>query len=926
MKSQNQPRHAQSRRNSFAILGLVVAVLVAVAAAVYTHPVRLGLDLQGGLEIVLKATPTDGKSLAGEQLEQSVEVIRSRVDGLGTSEAEIRTQGNDQIVVSLPGEQDARRAVEVVGATAQLRFYEWEKNVINKKAFRNAYQALRSAEKRVEESHKADPDAVRQMYLFDSENKLIVGPAITEERLVDQARDAIGALAEKDRPKKSDAIIAPEEGKEPSLPKDWTVLEAPAGELLVHGPPEQIEGNGVVLQTGGKFNRNIGAYALITDKPGLTGDNIKSASAEASQGAWATSMIFDREGGKKFGAVTEQIAKDGALNGTPQRFAIILDDEIKSIPQIDYRQYPRGIKGNQAQISGLDDREEAADLALVLNTGALPVRFEVISRTQVSATLGSQSLRQGLLAGITGLVIVMVYLVLFYRVLGIIADFALLAFALIFYGVIVTVPVTMTLPGIAGVILTVGVAADANIIIFERIREEYRAGRSVVQSISAGYKKGFATILDASAVTLITATLLFVVSIGSVRGFAALMAIGTVLSIFTAVFFTYALLGLMATIPRFQKAWVIGGSRKRSTVRWNFNWMKRRKRFLLGSVTTMSLSVLALIFLGLNLGVDFKSGTRFDVTVRKDVSVEQVRDVLVGINAGYANSTIQETRDVVAGGKAEGKSFTVTVEDLRGGTEGAQGTEAEREQSRQDSAKRQITDTFDREFGLIDQADQTIGPSFGKQVINLAIIAVVLSLILEVLYIWWRFEFLFSIPVLVVLLHDMLLSLGAYALAGHFIGLEFKSTTVAAILTILGYGLYDTIIVFDRIRENVQIMRKSSFQTIVNKSINEVLTRSLNTSFVVLLPTIALFFFGGATLKDFAFAMIIGIMVGVSASITIATSVLVLLKERDPAWKKRREAEEAALASGEAHVLDDSIGVPDELMNDRSGEGHEART
>ena len=583
---------------------------------------RLGLDLQGGLEVVLKATPTGDEKLSNEQLEQSVEVIRDRVDALGTTEPEIRTQGNDQIVVSLPGVKDPDEAVSVVGSTAQLRFFEWEKNVVDGKAFRSAYEALRSSEDRAAERVKeqeGDSGTERQRYLFDADRRLVAGPASTEERLVEQARDALNSEAEEDRPQGAEQLV-----RDAEVPKDWSMLEVPPGEILVHGPPEQIQGNKVTLQEGGKFDRTQGAYVLLKDDPALTGDRVRSASATAGQGGWATSIVFDRKGGQLFGDVTEQIAKDGALNGTPQRFAIVLDDEIQSIPQIDYTQYPRGIKGTQSQISGLDDRAEAANLALVLNTGALPVRFEVVSRTQVSATLGDTSLEQGLKAGAVGLAIVMVYLVLFYRALGLIADLALAAFALIFYGIVVALPITMTLPGIAGAILTIGVAADANIIIFERIREEYRAGRSVVQAIRAGYRKGFSTIVDASVVTLITAALLFVISVGSVRGFAALLGIGTMLSMFTAVAFTYALLALLSRFRPFQKPWVIGGSRKRTTTRFHVPWMRWRKQFmaLTAFLVVGSLAIVAIN--GLNLGVDFKSGTKFDIQLEERATTEQV--------------------------------------------------------------------------------------------------------------------------------------------------------------------------------------------------------------------------------------------------------------------------------------------------------------
>lgn len=903
MRDPKPQRRPEGGRSYLAVLALVAAVLVAVFFAGYTHAVRLGLDLQGGLEVVLKASPTDGKQLTNDQLQQSVEVIRDRVDGLGVSEPEIRTQGNDQIVVSLPGVQDPQEAVSVVGSTAQLRFYEWEKNVVDKKLFRSAYEALRVAQKRVEKEGSSDT-GVKQLYLFDSEHEKVAGPAVSKKRLLEQAQDQLNTRDIADRPEGSKQILSEDD---PSIPKDWDVFQVPKGELLVFGPPEQMSGNGVTLQDGGKFDRNTGAYVLLKDNPALSGERIRDASGQAGQGGWVTSIIFDRRGGREFGDVTEQIAHDGALAGTPQRFAIVLDDEVRSVPQIDYKQYPSGIKGNQAQISGLDDRAEATNLALVLKTGALPVHFEVVSKTQVSATLGEQSLKEGLYAGAAGLAVVMLYLLLFYRVLGLIADLALLAFAFMFYGIIVTLPVTMTLPGIAGTILTIGVAADANIIIFERIREEYRAGRSVMQAIRSGYKKGFATILDASAVTLITAALLIVVSIGTVRGFAVLLGIGTLLSMFTAVAFTYALLGLMSQFGPFQRPWFIGGSRKRSGPRFHVRFMRMQK-VLLAITAVIIVGSLAIVSVKhLNLGVDFRSGTRLDVKFERSVNADQVRSAIADVDSEYAKATIQQTKETVRTGTSVGSSFSISVEKLRGGEAGTSGTAQEREQTRQDSAQRELTDALDSKFQLVeDPAIQTIGPSFGKQVVELAIIAVVVSLLLEMLYIWWRFEFVYSIPVLVALVHDIALSVGLYSLTGR----EFKSTTVAALLTILGFSLYDTIIVFDRIRENVHIMRKSSFRRIVDTSLNEVLMRSINTSLVVVLPTLMLFIYGGETLKDFAFALMIGVLAGVFSSISVASPMLCWLKEREPAWRKRLESERAldgrSAVAGETAVTAES--------------------
>ena len=884
-------------RSHLIVLALVVAVLGAVFSTGYYHPIRLGLDLQGGLEIVLQANPNKGQKLTQDDLTKSVEIIRSRVDALGVSEPEIRTQGANQIAVELAGEKNPDRAVGIIGSTAQLKFYSFEDHVVGTRAYRNPYDILKknetdavaktaAAQKKVDAATKALADAktskakkaaAKQLndaqfdetwYLFDASHKQ-VGTTATSQ--ADVTRFAKGALVA---------------GK---LPAGWETLAVPPGEVLLRGQPDRIP---MTVNETGKFDRLKGVYLLLQDKPAITGDAIKSATAESQNGEWVTSILFKGPGGTKFGKVTQQIARRGALEGRQQSFAIVLDDEIKSTPTIDYNKYPNGIQGNSALISGQNSRQEAQDLALVLNTGALPVKFEVISKTTVSATLGSQSLQQGLYAGAAGLLVVMIYLIIFYRFLGLIADVALLIYSFIFYGLIVGIPITMTLPGIAGMILTIAVAADANIIIFERIREEYRAGRSVSASIRGGYSKGLRTIIDANVVTLITAAVLFIIATGTVRGFALLLFLGTLLSMFTAVLVTYSLLGLISDFRIFQKAWVIGGSTK--PLRFHFKWMKYRK-YMFGFTAFIIVASLSLVFgKGLNLGVDFKSGTKFDVVLAQKVGQEDVRNAIQKVNRSYGAAIIQATQQPTTGGKAAPKnqsSFAIQVERLKTSGTAVGHNSTERANNAQQNAETALTDALDKKFGVKSKSVTTIGPSFGKQVLNGAIVAIIVSLVLEVLYISLRFERKYALPVLIALAHDIIIALGAYALTGR----EFKSATVAALLTILGYSLYDTIIVYDRIRENVHIMRKSSFARITDASLNEVLTRSLNTTLVVIGPIGALFLFGGDTLKDFAYALLIGIVAGAYSSIIIASPILCWLMEREPAWMRRKEIEEGTV-------------------------------
>ena len=847
-------------RSHLSVLALVIA-LVGVAFWVgYSTAVHLGLDLKGGLEIVLQAKPTKGQKLTSQDLDNSVKIIRDRVDKLGVAEPEIRLQGSDQIAIELPGISNPDNAVSVVGSTAQLKFYDLSKDMIGSKAYRSRFNALNSAKDRVDKA-KAKGKEPEQWYLFDKDHAQIAGPAQTKQELY---QDQPGKVA----------------------PKGSIALAVPPGEFLVHGAPDKIP---VQVETSGKFDRNTGIFLFLKDDcdkgkgkarscAALTGSEIKQASAESNNGQWVTSILFNGQGAHDFGKVTEQIAQSGALANELHSFAIVLDDEIKSAPTIDYKQYPNGIRGNQAQITGLDNQQEASNLALVLNTGALPVKFEILSKTQVSATLGKDALSQGLKAGAIGLLVVMIYLILFYRFLGLIADIGLIIFSLFFYALIVGIPIVMTLPGIAGMILTIGVAADANIIIFERIREEFRAGRTMKAAIKAGYSKGLRTIVDANVVTLITAFVLFVIGTGTVRGFALLLGIGTVLSMITAVAATYAMLGLLGDLRVFRHPWLIGGNRK--PMRFHIPWMKYRN-WMFAWTALVLLTCIALIGVkGLNLGVDFKSGTKLDVVLAsQDVSVNDVRSAISKVSPEYGKATIVSTSvpNAKKGTKTDRESaFSIQVEKL------AKGKRAEQD----------LRDALDRIGGKTNGGQleafntQTIGPSFGKQIIEGAIFAIIVSLVLEVAYLALRFEVKYALPVLVALVHDLLVAMGAYALTGR----EFKSATVAALLTILGYSLYDTIIVFDRIRENVRLLRKATFSRIIDASLNEVIMRSINTTLVVLIPIVSLFVFGGETLKDFAYALMIGIFAGAYSSIIIAAPILDWMKEREPAWQRRAAA------------------------------------
>jgi SecD/SecF fusion protein len=605
--------------------------------------------------------------------------------------------------------------------------------------------------------------------------------------------------------------------------------------------------------------------------PQLTGEDLKLSGTRADfdtspggAGRPIVTMEFTGAGADKFEEITRNIWIRGRLKQAPQHFAIVLDREIKTFPQIDYTDssLSGGIGGGRAQIEGLESIGEANDIAIVLQTGALPVKFETLDRTDISATLGKDSLDEAKQAAIGGLILVVIFLLLFYRFLGLVAVAGLGIYAAFLYATILLFNVTLTLPGFAGLVLTFGVAADANIVIFERIKEEVRAGRSMRAAIAQGYRKGFATIVDANVVTAITAMVLFVVATASVRGFALMLLIGTALSMFTAVLATRAILALVAGFGWFDNPRLMGATGT-GIPRWlRIDYIGLRRIWFAFSGLVVAASVAAIVFLGLNLGIDFEGGTEITFRTPQPTALEDVREVAA--NIGQEGAVIQGRGTSV---EDTYTSFQIRTESL---------VVAEQNELQQDLAQALDATSF---------GAQTVSESFGGQIANAAIFAIVVSLLLIVLYLSVRFQWKYSVGVFVALAHDILITVGVYALTGR----EVSTATVAAVLTVLGYSMYDTIIVFDRIRENVPLMRRASFRVIGNVSLWEVLPRSLATTFITMLPIAALYVFGGDTLKDFAFALLVGIGFGAYSSIFLAAPLVAVLKEREPEFARRRD-------------------------------------
>ena len=872
------------RRKYLILTGAIMAALVgAVLLAIPGTPIHrkatLGLDLRGGLEVVLKAVPPKGHTLTADDMSRSISVMTKRINGLGIHQAEIRKQGSNQIVIQIAGVHDPATAARIIGKTAQLLLFDFENDLAdpskdlngNPVASPSLYALLTQVQR---EAAKGTPEAY---YLFSTKtvtakptSKKAKPKTTVTHSLVQGPTDTLSVL------------LGPYGG---TVPAHDQVLKVPANRLVISCPVASGCLGASVASPGGTYYYLLNYFpARKTDGgpvPEMTGADLVLSGTRADFGVSGQPVVllqFTNHGSNQFQKITAREWQRGKtkwqLAGSPavsrnndpyvQHFAIVLDGQLESTPFIDFTDssLQGGIAGNAEIDLGGAPFSQAQQLALVLQTGALPVNFVPIERTDVSATLGKDSLTQAWHAALLGLVVVAIFLLLLYRFLGLVAVIGLAIYAAFYYAAILLFNVTLTLPGFAGLILTIGVAADANVVVFERIKEEVRAGKSVRAAIAAGYGKGFHTILDANVVTAITALVLFLIAVADVKGFALMLLIGTIISLLTAVAATRAMLGLLSGFrwfnsPRFM------GAQGQQTAKWlQIDFMRRRYLWFAISGVVIVAGLASLGVRGLNFGIDFKGGTQFT----------------------FKTHTAQTTNAVHAAAAAAGQADAI-VQGVGSSTNGKYAAWQVRTKSVGTGEQNTLEQTFTQKLGAYAAGTKNVSSSFGHQIAIDAIYGIIVSLVLIVIYIALRFDFKFAMPVIVALLHDILITVGVYSLVFK----EVTIDTVAAVLTVLGYSIYDTIIIFDRIRENIPLMRRQPFATIANVSLWETIRRSLATTFITLLPIAALEALGGSTLKDFAFALIIGVTSGAYSSIFIAAPLLTIWKEREPEYAKRKQ-------------------------------------
>jgi len=567
---------------------------------------------------------------------------------------------------------------------------------------------------------------------------------------------------------------------------------------------------------------------------GLRGDIVKSAMVgRGNMGEPEIEFRLNDDGAKRFGEVTR--------NSIGRQLAIVLDGQLYSAPTIQ-----GAIETGSGQITGHFTPEEAQQLANVLQN-PLRAPLKIVSSSDVSPTLGTDSIRSGIKASIYGVIFVSAFMLIYYLIAGLAANVALITNIIILLGVMCSIGSTFTLPGIAGGVLTVGMAVDANVLIYERIREELAKGKSLRGAINAGYARAFGTIFDSHVTTLISSVILIFMGTGEIKGFGVTLTIGVAASLFTALVVTRLLFNFML-----DRNWLKSLPMLHIIRSAKFDFMKVATPLF---VITWAFIILSLGYGAFGrgqklFGVDFLGGDSTTFSFAQKIGVDQIRSALTTI--GEKDAEIQPQKDVSSG-----------LETLR--VTSSSGSESKVEQA--------LAQQFPQaQFKAIQR--QQVGATVGKEIQRSAIVACLLSMFGILVYVAFRYEFSFAVSAIVGVLHDVLLAIGCYCIANAVSGRQFNATVVAAVLTIIGFSLNDKIVIFDRIRENLKLGARGSFREIINQALNQTLSRTIITSGTVFLATLSLFVFGGGVINDFAFTFLIGIITGTYSSIYVASALV----------------------------------------------------
>ncbi|RAJ66970.1 SecD/SecF fusion protein [Streptomyces sp. Amel2xB2] len=760
-----------------AVIALAVTAVAAILAVF--QPPRLGIDLRGGTQIVLESRDSATAKATPSATDDTMEVLRQRVDALGVAEPSLVRSGDHRIIVELPGLQDPRQAAEVLGRTAQLTF------------------------------HPVEGASQRQ----------------------------------------SDAQEKTGEGPEEKVPR--------------------TDESGRPVRLGGTA---------------MTGEEVKSARAtmDPERGTgWFIDVAFRDKGEQKWAGLTGDAACSPA--GDPKRrVAIVLDKKVISSPQVDPSVgCGRGIAGGNTQITGDFTEEKAKELATLIEGGALPVPVEVIEHHTVGPTLGAEAIEASGWAAAIGVLLTSGFIIVVYRLLGALTAVGLLCYGLISYAALVAFGATLTLPGLAGFVLAIGMAVDANVLVFERAREEYLGvrGKSLRLATTKGFRGAFGAIIDSNVTTLLAALLLFTLSSGPVRGFGVTLSIGVLASMVSALVVTRALVDFAvnrrSVRARPQITGLAGLGRVRTLLTERRpDWMRHGRRWLAVSSLAVLLAVGGIVLRGLDFGVEFTGGRLVEYATSRTVDPEAARSALA--DAGMPDTVVQNSGGDGTDGD-DGDRLTVRSEELTG----------EQEQT--------VRSTLEDLGGDTEKVrDELFGPSLGEELRQHALIALAVALGAQLIYLAFRFRWTFGASAVISLVHDAVIVVGAFA----WLGRPVDGVFLAALLTVIGYSVNDSVVIFDRVRSERRDGKKAPFRTVVNNAVVQTVPRTLNTGMGALFIIAALAVLGGDSLGDFALALLIGIAVGSYSSLFVGAPLAIELEARTSATSTPRRPRRGAPGRG----------------------------
>jgi SecD/SecF fusion protein len=711
--------------------------------------------------IFLTLTPEKKEYIKEHAVDQSLEILRNRIDQFGVAEPVIIRQGDDEIVIQLPGVKDPKRALRLLGDTAQLEF-----RIVADATGLNLAEMVAQTE---------------------ASGQWQTGESLAKLNRVLQSR----------------------------LPEGTTLY--------------------FERETDRLTNQEIVTPILLNNQVLMTGEMVKDAQVRIG-GTFNepyVSLDMTSRGGKVFGQITE--------NNVGKRMAIVLDDTVRSAPVIRER-----ILGGSAQITGNFSHEEAADLAIVLRVGALPAPVDIVQNMTVGATLGQDSINKGLTSGIFGAILVVAFMIIYYRLSGVVANTALLLNILLLFAGLAVLGATLTLPGIAGIILSIGMAVDANVIIYERMREEYALGKSVRSSIEGGFSNAFSTIVDSQVTTLITALALFLFGTGPIKGFAVTLSLGIIFNLFAVLFFSRLMFDTINSVRPMKRLAFMQLLQKP-----NLDYLRLKNISYSVSLVLVGIGLIAFVQIvrgHANLGVDFSGGSMLQYQAGEEFSMAEVREAFNRNDMRDINlqKVENESRLIIKIKKAD--AVVANLDETVGSI--------------------LANELPEKNFVLESQSE--IGSSVSAVLRNKAIVAIVISLAGIVAYLAFRFDIRFGLAGTIATFHDVLVVLGICWL----LDIEITLLVVTALLTLAGYSLNDSVVVFDRIRENIRKMAEHSLTAAINESINQVLARTVITGLTTGFVLLTLFFFGGTVIHDFAFILLVGLVVGTYSSIFIASPLL----------------------------------------------------